>query len=154
MFILDGKPLTPDVAFTHDGIQYPANWLRLASPEERTAIGITEEPDAPVVDQRFWWDSGLPKDHAQLVAQWVTATKATAGSLLAPSDWYITRQAETGTAAPQQVLERRAEIRSFSNTKEQAILSTASTEELAAYITSADYSRWEPEPPVADEPSA
>jgi hypothetical protein len=45
MFVLDGKPLSPDVAFTHDGIQYPANWLRLATPEERAAIGITEVPD-------------------------------------------------------------------------------------------------------------
>ena len=41
MFILDGKPLSPDNAFTHDGINYPANWLRLATPEEREAIGIT-----------------------------------------------------------------------------------------------------------------
>lgn len=154
MFILDGKPLSPDVAFTHNGIQYPANWLRLATPEERAAIGITEEPDPQPYDQRFYWGPELPKDHGQLVAQWVGQTKATAGSLLAPSDWYTTRQAETGTAAPQEVLDRRAEIRSFSNTKEQAILATTSTEELAAYITSADYSRWEPEPPVAEEASA
>lgn len=159
MFILDGKPLSPDRAFTHDGIQYPANWLRLSTPEERVAIGITEEPDPAPYDERFYWGYDadgqlIPKDHTQLVEQWVGQTKSTAGSLLASSDWYITRQAETGTAAPQQVLDRRAEIRSFSNTKEQAILTTTSTEELATYITSAAYSRWEPEPSAEEEPSA
>jgi hypothetical protein len=149
MFILDGKPLSPDAAFTHNGIQYPANWLRLASPEEREAIGITEVPDPAPVDFRFYWDTGIPKDHTQLVGQWITSTKVTAGTLLTPSDWYITRQAETGLAVPQDVLDRRAEIRAYSNTKEQAILATTSTEELAAYVTSEDYNRWEPEEPSA-----
>ena len=41
MFILpNGQPISPDVPFTLDGISYPANWLRLATPEERVAIGI------------------------------------------------------------------------------------------------------------------
>ena len=149
-YILDGRPISPDRAFTHNEIQYPANWIRLASEAEKAAIGLTYEPDPPVVDQRFYWDSGIPKDHTQLVEQWVGQTKTTAGTLLAPSDWYITRQAETGAAVPQEVLDRRTEIRAFSNTKEQAILATTSTDELAAYITSADYSRWEPEAPVLD----
>jgi hypothetical protein len=55
MFILDGKPLSPDVAFTHEGIQYPANFLRLSTLEEKEAIGITEVPDPPTWDQRFYW---------------------------------------------------------------------------------------------------
>ena len=56
MFILDGKPLSPDRAFTTpDGTQYPANWLRLATPEVRTSIGITEVPVPPTWDQRFYW---------------------------------------------------------------------------------------------------
>ena len=44
MFILDGKPLSPDRPFSHDGINYPANWLRLSTLEEKEAIGITEVP--------------------------------------------------------------------------------------------------------------
>ena len=157
MFLLDGKPLSPDRAFTTpDGTQYPANWLRLSTLEQKEAIGINEVPDAPSWDQRFYWGYDaegnlLPKDHAQLVEQWVTTTKVTAGSLLTPSDWYITRQAETGAAVPQEVLDRRAEIRAYSNTKEQALLATTSTDELAAYVTSADYSRWEPEAPAPVE---
>lgn len=69
MFLLDGKPLALDVAFTHGDIQYPANWLRLASPEERAAIGITEVADPEPYDQRFYWGLNNPKlldDHEEV----------------------------------------------------------------------------------------
>ena len=63
MFLLNGNPLAVDTAFTNDGIQYPANWLRLASAEEKEAIGITEVADAVRADDRFYWsgDINLPK---------------------------------------------------------------------------------------------
>ena len=50
-FLLDGKPLAVDVAFTtSNGTQYPANWLRLTTKAEKEAIGITEVADAPTYD--------------------------------------------------------------------------------------------------------
>jgi len=60
-FKLDGKPLAVDVAFSHNDINYPANWLRLASKAEKEAIGITEEADAPTYDSRFYWGDGTAK---------------------------------------------------------------------------------------------
>ena len=149
MFILDGKPLSPDRAFTtSDGRQFPANWLRLATPAQRAAIGITEQPDAPVYDQRFYWgydNDGklIPKDHGELVDQWVAQVKTTAGTLLTPTDWYIVRGGETGQDAPQSVVDRRASIRYLSGCKEGVLASTASTEELAAYVTGPDFNVWE-----------
>ena len=63
MFLLNGQPLAVDTAFTANDIQYPANWLRLSSAEEKTAIGITEVADAVRADDRFYWsgDINLPK---------------------------------------------------------------------------------------------
>ena len=61
MFQLDNKPLALDTAFTHNGIQYPANWLRLTTQQERAAIGITEVPDPEPYDDRFYWGVGNPK---------------------------------------------------------------------------------------------
>jgi hypothetical protein len=63
MFLLNGNPLAVDTAFTHNEISYPANWLRLASAEEKAAIGITEVPDPVRADDRFYWngDVSLPK---------------------------------------------------------------------------------------------
>ena len=143
MFLLNGIPLSPDVAFTHNGVQYPANWLRLATPEERAAIGITEESDPPSYDQRFYWGVGNPKDHTELVQQWTAQIKATAGSLLSQTDWYITRQSETGLQAPQSVLDRRSLIRYLSNDKEAFLGLTATTEQLADYVTSPEFNNWE-----------
>jgi len=156
MFLLDGRPLSPDVAFTHDGIQYPANWLRLASPEEREAIGITEVPDPIPVDQRFYWDTGIPKDHTQLVEQWVAQTRTTANTLLAPTDWIIIREADNGKAADPLLKTWREDIRLATGVKVTAIRDTADTDELATYITGADYPVWPADPyapqPVVEEP--
>ena len=145
MLQLNGKTLQYDKAFSHDGIQYPANWLRLTSLEEKQAIGIVEVPDQPqaVWDQRFYWGVDNPKDHTQLVEQWVAQVKQTAGSMLSPTDWYIVRNSENSSPVPQEVLDRRSEIRSYSNQKETAIEATITTEELATYVTSPEYSQWE-----------
>ena len=63
MFLLDNKPLPIDTAFTHDGIQYPSNWIRFASAEDKAAIGITEVAEPTRADDRFYWngDINLPK---------------------------------------------------------------------------------------------
>jgi hypothetical protein len=59
MFLLNSKPLGIDTAFTHEGIQYPQNWLRLASLEEKQAIGITEVPDPVRANDSFYWDGDI-----------------------------------------------------------------------------------------------
>ena len=151
MFILDGKPLAPDVAFTHEGIQYPANWLRLATPEEREAIGITEVPDPAPYDQRFYWNPDLPKDHTQLVEQWTQQTRTTAGTLLAPTDWVIIREADNGKAADPALKQLREDIRLATGQKNAAIAATADTAELAAYITGSEYPVWPSDSPAPVE---
>ena len=55
MFLLDGKRLQPGTAFTHNNIQYPANWLNHASSQEKNAIGITEVSEQSRPDDRFYW---------------------------------------------------------------------------------------------------
>jgi hypothetical protein len=151
MFILDGKPLSPDVAFTTGGIQYPANWLRLASPEEREAIGITEVPDPEPYDQRFYWNPGLPKDHAQLVEQWTQQTRTTAGTLIQPTDWMVIREQDNGTVVPESVKALREDIRLATGQKNAAIEATADTAELAAYITGTEYPVWPSDSPAPVE---
>ena len=60
-FLLDGKPLAVDVAFSHNDINYPANWLRLSTAQEKKDLGITEVADDPVYDSRFYWGNGTAK---------------------------------------------------------------------------------------------
>lgn len=151
MFILDGKPLSPDRAFTHDGIQYPANWLRLSTLEEKEAIGITEVPDPPTYDQRFYWGYDqdgqlIPKDHAQLCEQWVNQTRQTANTLLQPTDWMVVREIDNGTAMSADWKVWREDVRLATNAKVLSIGETTDTAELAAYITGTEYSAWPANP--------
>jgi hypothetical protein len=119
MFMLNGQPLALDTPFTTGDIQYPANWLRLASLEEKQAIGITEVDDPVPYDDRFYWGLGNPKaledvpqvdqdnnpvldaNGVQLVSkglksQLVAQLKDTANKLLAPTDWMVLRQLSRG----------------------------------------------------------
>jgi hypothetical protein len=144
--LADGRLLALDVPFTWDQVSYPANWLRLASPEEREAIGIIEVSDPAPYDQRFYWGPDLPKDHAQLVEQWVSQTRTTAGTLLQPSDWLVIRETDNGTPVPDEWRTWRESIRAAAGTKVDAIEATTTTEELAAYITGAEYPTWPLDP--------
>ena len=60
-FKLNGNPLAVGVAFSHNDIQYPANWLRLSTAQEKKDLGITEVADAPIYDSRFYYGDGTAK---------------------------------------------------------------------------------------------
>lgn len=139
MFVLNGRPLALDVPFEANGTLYPANWLRLASPEEREAIGVTEVPDSPSYDERFYWgytSSGtlIPKDHTVLVGDWTNTTRYTANTLLSPTDWMIVREVDNGTPVSSGIKEWRQDVRTFCEAKVLAVSVTSGTPELADYI--------------------
>ena len=154
-FLLDGKPLVVDVAFSHNDINYPANWLRLSTADEKTALGITEVADAPTYDSRFYNGDGsaktltdtnatdengdLLKDENgdQVVILGVKSIlkaqeKATAGFLLAKYDWYVVRKAEKGTSIPSAISTFRDGVRTACDTREKEINACADT---AALVT-------------------
>ena len=155
-FKLNGKPLAVDVAFRHNDIQYPANWLRLSTAEEKTAIGISEvADDYKNYDNRFYWQDGtakslidvnevdengdpvLDENGDQVVTLGVKSVlkaqeKVTAGSLLAPYDWYVVRKAEKSTAIPTAITTYRDGVRTACDTREKDIDACADT---AALVT-------------------
>jgi len=140
-----------DAPWSYEGIQYPANWLRLSTQLDRDRLGIVWEPDPEPYDQRFYWGLGLPKDHTQLVEQWVAQTRTTANTLLAPTDWIIIREADNGKAADPLLKTWREDIRLATGVKVTAIRDTDDTDALAAYITGPDYPVW-PADPYAPQP--
>jgi hypothetical protein len=70
-----------------------------------------------------------------LKTEWTAKQKQIAGSLLAQSDWYVTRKAETGAEIPAAVATYRAAVRTTSGTREAEINACTTTEELAALLT-------------------
>ena len=134
MFLLNGTPLALDIPFTANDIQYPANWLRLASPEERAAIGITEAPEPEYYDGVFYWGVNNPKDLTQLKTQWISQINASANVRLSTSDWMVVRKAETGTNIPAGWSTYRAAVRTCASTATTAISNCADVEALIAII--------------------
>jgi len=134
MFQLDNKPLALDVPFTHDGIQYPANWLRLASPEERAAIGVTEVADPERYDDRFYWGVDNPKDLTDLKKNWSAQVKDTTNKLLAQTDWMVIRKVERDVAIPAETVTYRAAVLSECDRLLAAIDGAADVDALATVV--------------------
>ena len=132
-FKLNGNPLAVDVPFTtSDGTQYPANWLRLSTSEEKTDLGISEVADAPVYDSRFYDGDGSAKALDGVKSELKAQEKETAGSLLAKYDWYVVRKSEKGTAIPTEIATYRDGVRTACDTREKEIDACADT---AALVT-------------------
>ena len=123
MLQLNGKTLQYDRSFVHDGIQYPSNWLRLTSLEEKQAIGIVEVSDAPVAswDKRFYWGVDNPKDLDQLKETWKAKQSDIAGSTLSQSDWRAIKARETGGALALPWFNYRRDVRTACNTRQAEI---------------------------------
>ena len=160
-FKLDGKPLPVDVPFTSGDINYPANWLRLSTAQEKKDLGITEVADDPVYDSRFYWGDGtaktltdtnevdengdpvLDENGDQVVTLGVKSVlkaeeKATANSLLTKYDWYVVRKAEKSTAIPTAITTYRDGVRTACNTRETEIDACADTAALVTLYSSKD----------------
>ena len=58
-FKLGTKTIQLDTPFTHNDIQYPANWIRLASEEDKSAIGLVWEADPVRYDDRYYWNGDI-----------------------------------------------------------------------------------------------
>ena len=159
-----GKVIKVGRAWTDaDGVQHPAQWNRWTA-EEKAAKGLVWDKSLqPVLfDNRFYWSADNPKniddvdaidedgnpvldeDGVQIVtkglkSQAIAQTKTTAGSLLAPTDWYVTRKAETDDEIPAEVLTYRAAVRTASDTIEAVIEAcTTHAQFVALYDTPVD----------------
>ena len=145
-FLLNGNPLAVDIPFTVGDINYPANWLRFSTAQEKKDLGITEVADAPTYDSRFYWGDGTAKalddktetiDGVEYTTLGVKSVlkaqeKATAGSLLSKYDWYVVRKAEKSTAIPTAITTYRDGVRTACDTREKEIDACSDT---AALVT-------------------
>jgi hypothetical protein len=172
MYKVNNKPLQLDRAFTLGDIQYPANWLRFSSAEDRAALGITWEAEPVLADSRFYWSGDINNPKAMedreevdedgnpmyvkvlgevdgepamvdsderlvtkgLKSNWIAQVKATAGTMLATTDWMVIRKAERDVAIPADVVTKRAAIVAEADRLEVAIAACADVEALIAVV--------------------
>lgn len=98
----EGRVLVLDKAFSLNNISFSANWLRVSTPADKEAQGISwvtpEEP--PVVR------APLDREKADGIAR----AKDTAGKMLAGSDWQIVASVERQRVVPTEWAEYRAAV--------------------------------------------
>ena len=135
MFLLNNQPLQIDTAFSHNGVNYPQNWLRLATPQDRAAIGITEAPAPAWYDDRFYWGVDNPKDLDGLKTQWTDQVKDTASKLLAATDWMVIRKVERNIDIPAETVTYRAAVLAECDRLTTAIAAASNVEELITAVT-------------------
>ncbi len=145
-YILEGRKLRPNRPFKNaDGMQFPANWLKLTSDEEKAAVGITWEDDPAPFDTFYYWSPGNPKrlddgtDENDrpvpgLRPGLVARQASIAGRLLQHTDWYAVRKAETSKAIPAAIKTYRAAVRTACDTRQAEIAAVSTTEELEALM--------------------
>ena len=127
----------------NDGIQHPANWM-VWSAETKAEKGVIWEDDpTSSFDNRFYWSADVPRaleDVTEedgsitkgLKSNAIATVKQQAASLLTPSDWYVTRKAETGTEIPSDILTYRQSVRTASGAIEAAISGVTTLEAFIA----------------------
>jgi hypothetical protein len=140
-----GKRVRQGSVFTDNtGKKYPPQWWSRTSTEDKISLGLVWVDEPTPYDNRFYWSADVPKsleDIAEvdengdplldnlgnqvitmgLKSQAIATVKQQAAGLLSPTDWYVTRKAETDTAIPEEVLTYREAVRTASGAIEDAI---------------------------------
>ena len=160
--IVDGsinKFFKTPTAFKHPttGIQYPRNWLNLASDSEKASVGFIEvtysgshksgeyynnSESAPVYDASkgtvVITKSSTAKNLADLKITKKEAARTNAYANLLPTDWYVTRKSEISTAIPSKITAFRTAVRLVCNSLCTAIDDASDIDALAALYNNAD----------------
>lgn len=135
MYVLDGKKLRQGRPFTHNGIQYPGNWLNLTSADEKAAIGITWEADPAPFNRKFYFSADNPREVADVKPGMLEEQDTTARNLLNSTDWYVVRKSETSTAIPVGITSYRTAVRDTCESRKVAINGAADIPALVGVST-------------------
>ena len=146
-------------AFKHPttGIQYPRNWLTLASDSEKASVGFIEVTYSGSHKDGEYYNnsesaavynasagtvvitkSSTAKNLADLKAYKKTLSSSGAYSSLQSTDWYVVRKEEIGTAIPSNVTAYRTATRLVCNSLNTAITNASDIDALAALYSNAD----------------
>ena len=158
MFVLNNTTrLQPGKSWKDDkGLQHPSNWASAWSADEKTAYGIKEVTIQEKPDAKFYWLSGPALDGSWtstaknlddvtetvdgkdvvtpgLKSQWITKTKETANSFLAPTDWQVVAKAERDRAIDSNVATYRAAVITACTAIRKSITDIADTDIPSGY---------------------
>ena len=144
----DGQYIQEGTQFTIDGVEYPANWLNLSTPEEKAQLGLeevvaTNQPQ----NQTYYWVSetlsgatltytNTPKDLTGVKSTAISQVNATAYSILFPTDWMVVKAFETSTAIAPSWNSWRQSIRNTATTTVNAVEGASDVDAVATIMGS------------------
>jgi hypothetical protein len=142
----DGQYIQEGTPFEIGGVQYPANWLNLSTPEEKAEIGLEEviAINSPA-DQTYYWVSetldkatltytNTPKDLATVKQTAISQIDSAAYSILLPTDWMVVKAIETSSTVSAPWNTWREEIRTQAASAKTAIAAATNVDEVAAAV--------------------
>ena len=135
-------------AFEVNGVQYPANWLNLSTPEQKAELGLEEvvATNSPA-DQTYYWVSetlngpsltytNTPKDLTSVKTTAINQVNSTAYSILLPTDWMVVKSVETSTPISPSWNSWRQSIRTTATSTVNAIEGATNVDEVATVMGS------------------
>jgi hypothetical protein len=140
----ESRTLPMDTAFTLGNEQFPANWLRIANADDKSARGIVwEQPVELTFKDKRWYDNRVkdgvvtstPKDLDGLKEGMTRSVKVSAHNLLGVSDWMVIREADIDTPVAEDWAEHREAVRAESDRQEEQISQAVDVDALAAIVS-------------------
>jgi hypothetical protein len=140
--------------FEWDGVQYPANWCNLSTPEEKAAIGMVDVVYGTQPNQTYYWVSedapvynaqtnqvdinftATPKDLTSVKTNAINQINATAYSLLFPTDWMVVKATETSTSVPPAWNSWRQSVRNTATTAVNSVEGATDVDAVANAVSS------------------
>ena len=149
-------------AFKHPttGIQYPRNWLNLATDSEKTSVGFIEVTYSGSHKDGAYYSNSESSPVYDASGGTVTITKSSTAlnlasvktnklqsarddvySALLPTDWYVVRKSEHNTAIPAKIVAYRLAARTVYGKIQTAVTNASDVDAVAALYTSVDSAR-------------
>jgi hypothetical protein len=100
------------------------SYFGTATPKALEDVNATDEDGEPLLQD------GKQVVIKGLKSQKISISKQQTAGLLANTDWYVTRKADTGTAIPQEIQDFRTNVRAVSNQQETQINACTTVEQL------------------------
>jgi hypothetical protein len=100
------------------------SYFGTATPKQLEDVNAIDEDGEPVLQD------GVQVVIKGLKSQKISISKQQTAGLLANTDWYVTRKADTGTAIPQEIQDFRTNVRAVSNQQETQINACTTVEQL------------------------
>lgn len=90
----------------------------------------------------FEWEDSLEDSKTYMISQ----TNSFAYGILSPTDWYVTREVETGLTVPANVTAWRQSIRDSATEKVEQVEICGTKDDLNTYTQSEEYLLWSDRP--------